>query len=127
MAELKLYVPTYYGDTEGAAAAGRKEFDEPHVPVLVRRSDGVRIVLGSHDYFDNDAPDVQIERRANGWAVFLHPLGGGDPSGCVYFIDDGRSFLVTDSGLGGTPACEVSDWDTVVAEVDRMGDDDARL
>ena len=37
---------------------------------------------------------VQVERRPNGWAIFLHPIGGGDPSGYVYFLDDGRSFVL---------------------------------
>ena len=118
MQEMKIYVPTYYRDpTEGGVSAKHKEeFDDPHVPVLIRHADGVRIVLGSHDFFDNDAPDIQVERRPNGWAIFLHPEGGGDPSGCVYFVDDGRSFVVPDKG--STPAIQMMEWDEAVKEVD---------
>ena len=45
---------------------------------------------------DMSKPDIQIERRPRGWAIFLHPLGGGDASGLVYFLDDGRSYIVPD-------------------------------
>jgi hypothetical protein len=47
-------------------------------------------------------PDVQIERRPNGWAIFLSPLGGSDPCALVYFHDDGRSWL-TKELAGPTP------------------------
>ena len=39
-------------------------------------------------------PDIQIKRRRNGWMLFLHPVGGSDPSGYVFFLDDGRSLVV---------------------------------
>jgi hypothetical protein len=98
MDELKLLVPTYYGaaNCETERFPGKEEFDEPNVPMLIREAEGVRVVLGSHDFEDLSKPDVQIERRPNGWAIFLHPVPGGDPSGLVYFLDDGRSFLVPD-------------------------------
>jgi hypothetical protein len=98
MEELMMMVPTYYGAAQvnPESFPDKEEFDEPRVPVLVRDADGVRVVLGSHDYNDAEKPDIQIERRPNGWAIFLHPVGGGDPSGLVYFLDDGRSFLVPD-------------------------------
>src|SRR5207253_4915079 len=96
MAELTLHAPTYNcGEyATDPAAEVKPEFGEPYVPIVIRSADGVRIVLGSHDYFDGDAADIQIERRPGGWAIFLHPWGGGDPSGYVYFLDDGRSFVV---------------------------------
>jgi hypothetical protein len=118
MAELKLYVPTYYGDTEGAAAMGRKEFDDPQVPVVVREADGVRVVLGSHDFWKSDAPDIQIERRARGWLIFLHPTGSGDPSGHVIFCDDGRSFFVPENYVASDTPCVEWDWESALAEVD---------
>jgi hypothetical protein len=86
--------------------------------VLIREADGVRIVLGTHDYEDYEKPDIYIERRPNGWAIFLHPLGGSDPSGFVYFLDDGRSFLAKEFGLGPTPAIEVLEADHKLRELD---------
>ena len=101
---LQLMVPTYVGRryAEGVEVGDDQDFADPHVPVLVCSAAGVRVVLGSHDYNCLDAPDIQIERRPKGWAIFLHPLGGGDPSGYIYFLDDGRSFLVRENGLGST-------------------------
>src|SRR4051812_14098037 len=113
MQELKIDVPTYYG----AANCGRSlnpelpEFGMPRVPILARSADGIRIVLGSHDYEDCSMPDVQIERRPNGWAIFLHPVGGGDPSGLLYFLDDGRSFLLKERWQTSTPQIDVIDSD----------------
>jgi hypothetical protein len=99
--ELKLLVPTYYGDTEDKPVfASKKEFDQPNVPVLICEGEGIRLVLGSHDDLDCNKPDIQIERRPSGWAIFLHPDPCGDASGFVYFLDDGRSFLVPEYGSG---------------------------
>ena len=93
MRELKLSVPTYYGTASKGNIVGNDEFDEPDVSVLVHEADGVRIVLGTHDFEKGDKPDIQIDRRPKGWAIFLHP-SAGDPCGCVYLLDDGRSFLL---------------------------------
>jgi hypothetical protein len=104
--QLLLNVPTYYGSIPESElpSPAPQEFDTPYVPVLACRSEGVRIVLGSHEFLDTDFPDVQIERRPKGWAIFLHPLGGGDPSGYVYFLDDGRSYVFPETGV--TPPIE---------------------
>jgi len=32
--------------------------------------------------------------RPHGWAIFLHPAGSGDSSAVVYFLDDGRSYVM---------------------------------
>lgn len=106
MDELTLLVPTYNGY---AYPDETEEFGDPYVPVHVYREDGVRIVLGSDDRENIDAPDINIERRPHGWAIFLHPLGGSDASGYAYFLDDGRSFLVKELGLGPTPVIEIVD------------------
>ncbi|HEX4055363.1 MAG TPA: hypothetical protein VHX86_13950 [Tepidisphaeraceae bacterium] len=121
MSELRLYVPTYYGQLNIHRPDSQKmpEFGDPSYPVLVRPSDGVRIVLGSHDFFDLHKPDIQIERRPNGWAIFLHPLGGSDASGYVYFLDDGRSFLVREICGGPTPILEIADGPDPIADLDQ--------
>jgi hypothetical protein len=122
MSELKIYVPTFYGHAKAQEIEDGKqeEFDEPEVPILARPSAGLRIVLGSNDFFDNDAPDIQIERRPNGWAIFLHPAGDGDPSGYIYFIDDGRSFVVPERPGGSTPLIEQADYRVAQALVDNL-------
>lgn len=99
MQELKLIVPTYVASVPEKADGSddNPDFGGPYVPIIIREADGVRIVLGTHDYDDSYKPDVQIERRPNGWAIFLHP-SAGDPCGYVYFLDDGRSFLVPEWG-----------------------------
>lgn len=120
MREFRMHVPTYNASAfpKEVEAGERPDFGDPYVPVVVRDADGVRIVLGSLDYSDCDAPDVQIERRPNGWAIFLHPLGGCDPSGLAYFLDDGRSFVVPERDLGATPAIVTLHCDESVDEVD---------
>jgi hypothetical protein len=99
--DFRVRVPTYNAKlhSEEVERGEKPEFGDPEVPVLIRESAGIRIVLGSHDYEDMQKPDIQIERQPNGWAIFLHPAGGGDLSGCVYFHDDGRSFLQPECGL----------------------------
>jgi hypothetical protein len=104
--ELRLLVPTYNATLFPVEVAQHTmpEFGKPYKAVLVCEAEGVRIVLGTHEYNDVDTPDVQIERQPNGWVVFLHPLGGGDPSGMVYFHDDGRSYLLKEMACGLTPS-----------------------
>jgi hypothetical protein len=98
MDELKLLVPTYYGAMYAKAEScqDKNDSDPPFVPVLIREAEGVHVVLGTHDFDDRSKPDIQIERRPNGWAIFLNPLPGGDTSGLIYLLDDGRSLLVPD-------------------------------
>src|SRR5271156_3973696 len=108
MKKLKLMVPTYNANyfREDVASGEKKEFGDPHFPVLVCEADGVRVVLGTHDYEDYSKPDIQIERQPHGWVIFLHPLGGSDACGYVHFLDDGRSFLVKEHPYGPTPVLE---------------------
>jgi len=118
MEEMKLRVPTYNGKWIGHC--GLPEFSESKTPVLVCEADGVRVVLGTHDYHDYDKPDIQIERRNNGWMIFLHPLGGGDPSGYVFFLDDGRSFIVKEDHAGATESIVISEYRLAEAKVDEI-------
>lgn len=118
--ELKLIVPTYNGQyfADEVASGERSEFGDPEIPLVIREAGGVRIVLGTHDYDDCKMPDVQIERHPNGWMIFLHPVGGGDAAGYVFFLDDGRSFLVKEFAYG-TPAIEVVEpRDDDIPEID---------
>lgn len=105
-------VPTFYP----SACDGDEPFGEPAVPIVAYEQDGLRVILGSDDTGNETAPDIHIERRRNGWAIFLHPVGDGDPSGYVYFLDDGRSFVVPDGG--STPAIAVQSFESVTAELD---------
>lgn len=79
------------------------------LPVVIREADSLRIVLGTHNYDEAKAPDIEIERQPNGWVVFLHPLGGGDLCGCLYFRDDGRNYFQMERGLHPTETIEILD------------------
>jgi hypothetical protein len=119
MDELKLLVPTYNFDLypEEVERGEVPEFGAPDVPVLIREAAGVRIVLGTHDYDDLEKPDIQIERHPKGWMIFLHPYPGSDPSGYIYFLDDGRSFLIKEAGVGPTEVIEVLEADGRIPEI----------
>ncbi len=117
MDALKLMVPTYNGRWLDGSEIELADFDEPSVPVLVHQADGVRVVLGTHDH-DYEKPDIQIERRHNGWMIFLHPLGCSDASGYVVFLDDGRSFISKENGYGPTEPIEMVEHDDAIAELD---------
>src|SRR5207253_9811775 len=56
--ELKLSVPTYYGTVNCKRNVAGEDFDEPNVPVLIHEAEGVRIVLGTHDYNDVEKSDI---------------------------------------------------------------------
>ena len=120
--ELKLFVPTYYGtaNCKQKVVGDPLDFDEPNVPVLIHEAEGVRIVLGTHDFNDREKPDIQVERRPNGWAIFLHPVGGGDASGYVYFLDDGRSFLLKGDYWAGANSIAVLRGHDEPPEIDEI-------
>lgn len=108
-ATWKLFVPTYvaaqFEHHENPSTPG-PDFAPPHVPVLIHEADGIRLLLGTHDWEDNSKPDVQIERRPHGWAFFLHP-NAGDPIAMIYLLDDGRSYLLPESFAD--PSIEIVD------------------
>ncbi len=121
MDEWILKVPTY---NQGAIDRGSlleeaPEFGAPFVPMVIRPAEGVRVVLGTTDFWDTNAPDIQIERRPGGWVVFLQPVGGSDSSGFVHFLDDGRSFVLPERGA--TPPIMPIDFDDPLSKaVDRL-------
>lgn len=121
MPEMRIHVPTYYGSSNRP----EPEFGDPYVPVVVRPAEGLRVVLGSHDYWHQDSPDIQVERRPNGWAIFLHPVGAGDLCGCVYYLDDGRSFLLPEREFA-TPTISVLSPDDELREIDGLTDPASR-
>jgi hypothetical protein len=121
--QFRLWVPTYVGHRNCILGVKEdKEFENPQVPVLIQSVEGIRVVLGSHNYQEWHAPDVQIERRPKGWAIFLNP-SAGDPSGYVYFLDDGRSFLVSEAGGG---AIELICGEEDIPELDDLPTDESR-
>ncbi len=147
MQEMKLLVPTYFEsldrnggptfsaqETRGSAsgvltgngpgavpqASEDSDFGPPFVPVVIHEAEGVRIVLGTHDRLTGEHPDIQLERRPDGWAIFLHPVGASDPSAYVYFLDDGRSFVEKSRALGATPAMVVLRCHSDMAEIDAL-------
>jgi hypothetical protein len=52
--------------------------------------------MGTHDWRDNDKPDIQIERRPHGWAIFINP-DAGDTVAYVYILDSGETYLVPEN------------------------------
>jgi hypothetical protein len=119
MRVLRLTVPTYNRDFyhDEDAARRREEFGDPEVPVVIREEAGVRILLGTHDPRDGEAPDVLIERHPRGWMIFLHPLGSSDPCAFVFFADDGRSFILKESFPGPTPLLQEIEQKEDVPEI----------
>ena len=52
MEQFEMLVPTYYGMMHAKADPheDKEDFAEPIVPVLIRHAEGVRVVLGTHDF-----------------------------------------------------------------------------
>lgn len=131
--DVRWLIPTYYGGCAALEAlpSSVPEFGEPMSSICASEADGLRIILGAKSYEEIDKPDIKIERRPRGWAIVLHPLGGGDPSGVVFFLDDGRSFLQRELMSGVTPLIQdindiesVSELDELDHRPDGASDDD---
>jgi len=88
----KLTIPTFRGAQEEDRFCWT-DFTEPNAPVVVHGGTDIRVVMGTHDAKDFSKPDIQIERRPHGWAVFIHP-DASDLVACLYILDDGRTFLL---------------------------------
>ena len=109
----QLKVPTYYGQ-QHQDVANAPDFAEPFVPVSIGHADGVRLLLGTTDWEDDEMPDIQIERRPHGWAIFIHP-NGGDAAAYIYMLDNGRTFMMPEHWVD-PPIATV--WD-IPPEVDQ--------
>lgn len=112
-------VPTYLGATPAKQADDSlEEFGPPEVKVMTYRECGMRVILGIPNREFDHCPDIKVERRPNGWAIFLHPMPMGDPSGYVYFLDDGRSILIPD--LWESASIQIRSPDEGIPEVDTI-------
>ena len=89
----RMIVPTYLATRD----PNGPDCGEPQVPVLVGDAEGIRLLLGAEDWYDDEKPDVQIERRPHGWMIFVHP-NAGDAVGFLIMLDDGRTFFVHEYG-----------------------------
>jgi hypothetical protein len=119
MQEFKLEVPTYNGNrfAQEVERGEKPEFGKPQMPVLIRVTNGVRVVFGTHQYEGTRSADILIERQPSRWVIFLHPLGDGDPIGSIAFLDDGRSFLIKEVDPGSAPLIQVTECDEDVPEI----------
>jgi hypothetical protein len=99
MNDIQLIVPTYNRRRfpQQVARGELEEYGAPEVPVLVREADGLRIMLGARD-FNDQVPDLLVERQPGAWVVFVHHPGGGDPSCEIYLMDDGRTLVSPEIG-----------------------------
>lgn len=89
--KLLMRVPTYHRFTEEAQDA---DFGEPLAQVMIREAEGVLIELQKpgHEEGGDDNPDIVIERRRGGWAVFIrHDQGDTDCVVCI--LDEGRTVI----------------------------------
>lgn len=99
---LQFRIPTYVGAKAAPAATGHRDFADPIAAIYVSADHNLFIELSPTVGDERIPPNIQIERRPQGWAIHLHPLANSDPSGTVFFLDDGRSFLVIEPGEGPT-------------------------
>jgi len=89
-----IEVPTYYRPQKRADGKLKSEgFATPCVPIVVHEECGVRIALGACDWRQRNTPDIQIERRPNGWAIFVR-TGDIDPCALLFILDDARTVCV---------------------------------
>jgi len=108
-------VPAYYGTED-------QEFGEPTQHVVVSSDNGVRIQLGGEGCPERDEfpPELVVERRPNGWCLFIISEGGGDASGFVFMLDDGRCFAVPEwYGPGSMNLVPLED-EQRVSEIQRL-------
>ena len=96
-----ILVPTYNGTAfpDDVESGAKPEYTAPLTPVTLAYDNGLRLVLGGAG-LDADKPDIQVERQPGKWVIFIHPESGCDPSGYLYIMDDGRSFVQLEHAFG---------------------------
>lgn len=101
--EMKFTIPVYNGAyySQEVIAGTKPEWSLPSHPVLVRETDGLRIVLGSHDGEAAGTASVCLERHPHAWVIFLHPNSDADAVGYVYFFDDGKAAFYEERHYNG--------------------------
>lgn len=107
----KVWVPTYHAAWRPVEVERKQcsEYGSPHVALVARREDGLRVVLGTHDLEDGDSPDVLIERQPNGWIIVVRPPCTGDATAYVHMRDDGHVFLQPEREIGPVATVHVVD------------------
>jgi hypothetical protein len=110
MKTWKTTVPTYY---EERIDTNEREFDSPEVPIVIQESAGIRIVLGTHEVEGVTKPDVQIERRPRGWAIFINP-DGRETCAIIYVLDDSRTYCLSEKQVN----CPLTIVDVPPTEID---------
>ncbi len=86
-----------------------EEFGAPLARIDIFEEEGARAVMLAPPVDgvfrnDQDCPNVVIERRANGWAIFIHK-DGGDCIGLVKISDDGECAMERDRDSSEMTIC----------------------
>jgi hypothetical protein len=116
MWQLHCRVPTYVGEltAEERGPGVAPDFGGPSVPVRVSEAAGIRVILGADDERDREKPEIVVERRPHGWAIFIN-CNGDETVGVIFMLDDGRTMLLREPYVD-SPICDVDD---IPAAVDR--------
>lgn len=109
-------VPTYVGalTPEERGPGGGPDFAAPSVPVRISDAAGIRLILGTDDEQDRVKPEIVVERRPHGWAIFIN-CNADETVGVVFMLDDGRTMLLREPYVDSP----ISDVDDIPSEVDR--------
>jgi hypothetical protein len=116
MWQFHCRVPTYVGEltAEERGPGVDPDFDKPYVPVRVSDAAGIRLILGTDDERDREKPEIVVERRPHGWAIFINS-NGDETVGVIFMLDDGRTMLLREPYVDSP----ISDVDDIPAELDR--------
>jgi len=75
------------------------EFGDPKVQVGIKsHSHGIQIDLPALSKARNFGPNVFIERRPSGWAIYISPDDGEEVLCIAHVRDDGKMTVASDTG-----------------------------